>query len=109
MASALGGGLWFAALNVRYRDVSVIVPFLTQLLIYASPVFYSSSLVPAHWRWLYGLNPMVAVIDGFRWALLGSPPPSIRMMGTAAMVVAVLLVSGLFFFRKMEKTFADIV
>jgi len=109
MMTALGMGLWFTALNVRYRDVGFLVPFLSQSLMYASPVLYSTSLIPAKWRWLYGLNPMVGVIEGFRWALLGKSAPDVQMMLISLGVVGIVLVTGLFFFRKMEKTFADVV
>jgi lipopolysaccharide transport system permease protein len=109
MFTALGLGLWLTALNVKYRDVRFVVPFLVQFWLYASPVAYSTSLVPEKWRWLYGLNPMVGVIEGFRWALLGKAAPNFEMMFASFSIVLVMLVSGLFYFRKMEQTFADIV
>lgn len=109
MLTALGVGLWFTALNVKYRDVRFVVPFLMQFWMYASPVAYSTSLVPAKWQWLYGLNPMVGVIEGFRWALLGKSAPDFDMMLVSFGAVCAILVTGLFYFNKMERTFADLV
>lgn len=109
MLTALGVGLWFTALNVKYRDVRFIVPFIAQFWMFASPVAYSTSLVPEKWRWLYGLNPMAGVIEGFRWALLGKSAPDFRMMLVSFAAVCAVLITGLFYFKKMEKTFADIV
>jgi len=106
--SALSVGLWLSALNVQYRDVRYMVPFLTQFWMFASPIVYSASLVPEKWRMLYGLNPMVGVVEGFRWALLGTSNPSGFMLVSLG-VTLVLLVGGLFYFRRMEKTFADMV
>jgi lipopolysaccharide transport system permease protein len=105
--TALGVGLWMSALNALYRDVRYVVPFLMQFWMFASPVAYPSSLVPQRWRWLYGLNPMAGVIDGFRWALTGhgQPPGPLLLASTAA--VALVLVGGLFFFQRMEGTIAD--
>jgi lipopolysaccharide transport system permease protein len=105
--TALGVGLWMSALNALYRDVRFVMPFVVQFWMFASPVAYPSSLVPERWRWLYGLNPMAGVIDGFRWALTGhGQPPGPVMLASAAMVV-VVLVGGLFFFQRMEGTVAD--
>ena len=104
-----GSGLWLAALNVQYRDVRYTVPFLTQAWMYATPVAYPSSLVPEQWRALYGLNPMAGVIEGFRWALLGTGEPPGAMMLVSAAAVLVLLAGGLAYFRRVERTFADIV
>jgi lipopolysaccharide transport system permease protein len=105
--TALGVGLWTSALNALYRDVASVIPFLVQFWMLASPVAYPSSLVPARWRWLYGLNPLAGVIDGFRWALTGrGQPPGPQMLASAAMV-AVLLLGGLFFFQRVEGTVAD--
>ncbi len=109
MATALGVGLWLAALNVRYRDIRYTVPFLTQIWMFATPVAYASSLVPLRWRPLYALNPMVGVIEGFRWALLGQTSTSTTTIAISLVAATVLLVSGLFFFRRTERTFADIV
>jgi lipopolysaccharide transport system permease protein len=107
LLTALGVGLWTSALNALYRDVASITPFIIQFWMLASPVAYPSSLVPARWRWLYGLNPMAGVIDGFRWALTGhGQPPGAEMVASTAMV-AVVLVGGLFFFQRMESTVAD--
>jgi len=105
--TALGVGLWLSALNALYRDVKYVMPFAVQFWMLASPVAYPSSLVPEKWRWLYGLNPMAGVIDGFRWALTGhGQPPGSVMVVSAAAVVAVLL-GGLIFFNRMEGAVAD--
>jgi homopolymeric O-antigen transport system permease protein len=105
--TALGVGLWMSALNALYRDVRYIVPFLMQFWMFASPVAYPSSLVPQRWRWLYGINPMAGVIDGFRWALTGhgQPPGPLLLASTAAVVL--VLVGGVFFFQRMEGSIAD--
>jgi homopolymeric O-antigen transport system permease protein len=109
MLSAFGVGLWLTALNVKYRDVGFVVPFLIQAWLYASPVAYSSSIVPARWRLLYGLNPMTGVVEGFRWALLGKRLPNPQSMLASLSIVLVLLVTGLWYFKKMERTFADLI
>ena len=107
--TALGVGLWLSALNAIYRDVRYVLPFLVQFWMFASPVAYPSELVPEKWRWLYGLNPMAGVIEGFRWALTGrGQPPGVLMLASALMVAAALL-GGLLYFRKMEGTIADVV
>jgi len=107
--TALGVGLWLSALNALYRDVRYVVPFLVQFWMFASPVVYPSSLVPAKWRWLYGLNPMVGVIEGFRWSLTGNgQPPSIILAASSAAVV-LLVVSGLVYYHAVEGTMADVV
>jgi lipopolysaccharide transport system permease protein len=107
LLTALGVGLWTSALNALYRDVRSIIPFAVQFWMLASPVAYPSSLVPARWRWLYNLNPMAGVIDGFRWALTGhGQPPGLPMLASVAMVV-VVVAGGLFFFQRMEGTIAD--
>jgi len=105
--TALGVGLWMSALNALYRDVRYVVPFLVQFWMFASPVAYPSTLVPERWRWLYGLNPMAGVIDGFRWAITGrGQAPGLLLLASSAMV-ALVLVGGLFFFNRMESTVAD--
>ena len=110
MATAFAvGGLWLAALNVRYRDVGHTVPFLVQLWMFASPVAYPVSLVPEKWRMLYSLNPMAGVIEGFRWALLGKESPDFGVIALSSLVVLVLLFGGLVYFKRMERTFADVV
>jgi lipopolysaccharide transport system permease protein len=109
VATALGVGLWLSALNVQFRDVRYTVPFIAQFWMFASPVVYSSTLVPARWRPWYGLNPMAGVVEGFRWALLGKQPAPGLMFAVSSVVVAALLVSGLFYYRRMEKNFADVV
>ncbi len=110
LASAMGAGLWFAALNVRYRDVRYVVPFVAQLGMYISPVGFGSTLIPEQWRLLYSLNPMVGAIDGFRWALLDTNQP-LYLPGVQMAIVtsSLLLVTGIAFFRRTEKTFADII
>jgi lipopolysaccharide transport system permease protein len=109
-AASMGAGLWLASLNVQYRDFRYIVPFIVQFGLYISPVGFSSQLVPDRWRLLYSLNPMVGVIDGFRWALLGdgSQPYWPGFILSLALVL-LLLFSGIWFFRKMERTFADVI
>jgi lipopolysaccharide transport system permease protein len=109
VATALGVGLWLSALNVRYRDVRYTLPFITSLWLYATPVAYPSSIVPAAWQPLYALNPMVGVVEGFRWALLGRAGPALVMVAVSGGVVVAMLVSGLFYFRRTERTFADLV
>src|SRR6266566_7702204 len=106
--TALGVGLWLSALNVQYRDVRYTINFLIQFWLFATPVAYPSSIVPERWRPLYGLNPMAGVVEGFRWALLGSKPPG-AMLAVSVAVVIVLLVGGLYYFRRMEQEFADVV
>lgn len=110
LAASMGVGLWMASLNVQYRDFRYIVPFLVQFGLYVSPVGFSSNIVPERWRLLYSLNPMVGVIDGFRWAILGGDA-QIYWSGFALSVslVVLLLVSGIWYFRKMERTFADVI
>lgn len=109
-AAAMGAGLWLAALNVKYRDFRYIVPFIVQFGLYISPVGFSSSIVPPQWRLLYSINPMVGVIDGFRWAILGGEaqlywPGFILSTG----MVALLLLTGIWYFRQTERTFADVI
>jgi lipopolysaccharide transport system permease protein len=108
LATSLGVGLWLSALNVKYRDFQYTVPFIIQLWMYASPVVYPASMIPEAIRPLYGLNPMAGVIEGFRWALLGTEVPG-PMIFVSVGVVVVLLVSGMFYFRRMEQYYADIV
>ena len=109
LLTALAVGLWLAALNVQYRDVQYAIPFLIQAWMYASPVAYSAGLIPSGiWRIVYGLNPLAGVIQGFRWALVGGTPPD-ELMVVSVVIVIILLISGLFYFRRMEKTFADVV
>ena len=105
--TALGVGLWLSALNALYRDVSYVIPFLVQFWMLASPVAYSSSLVPEKWRWLYGLNPMAGVIDGFRWALTGHGQPPGPTILASSVIVGIVLLGGLFYFNRMEGTVAD--
>jgi lipopolysaccharide transport system permease protein len=101
--------LWLSPLNVRYRDVGHTIPFLTQFWLYASPVAYPVSLVPEKWRLLYSLNPMVGVIEGFRWTFLGTEAPAFGVIAVSAAMVVLLLVGGIVFFKRMERTFADVI
>jgi lipopolysaccharide transport system permease protein len=111
--TALGVGLWVSAMHVRYRDVGYAMPFLVQLWLYASPVAYSISTVTQNltpfWQWVYSLNPMVAVVEGFRWALLGTAYPPMSSIFTSMGMVLILLLSGLVFFKKTESVFADVI
>jgi lipopolysaccharide transport system permease protein len=107
--TSLAVGLWLSALNVRYRDVGHAVPFLTQVWMFASPVAYPISVVPEQWRLIYSFNPMVGVIEGFRWALLGKESPDFVAMAVSAVMVFVVLLPGLVYFRYTERTFADVV
>ena len=106
---ALAVGLWLSALNVKYRDVRHTVPFLVQVWMYATPIVYPISMVPENWRFLLALNPMAGIIEGFRWGLLGKESPDFSVMIANALVVIALLFSGLVFFRRMERIFADVV
>jgi lipopolysaccharide transport system permease protein len=109
LVTSLGTGLWLSAMNVQFRDVKYTIPFLTQIWLFATPIVYPSSLLSEPWRTIYGINPMVGVVEGFRWALLGTdtaPGPTIAVSAVAAVA---LLVSGALYFRRMEKGFADIV
>lgn len=109
--SAMGAGLWVAALNVKYRDFRILIPFVVQFGLYVSPVGFSSSIVPPDWRLAYSINPMVGVIEGFRWALLDEPSGGLYWPATGMSVlgVSLLMITGIWFFRKTEKTFADII
>ena len=109
VATALGVGLWLAALNAQYRDVRYIIPFLVQFWLFASPVAYPSTLVPERWRWLYGLNPMAGVIEGFRWALTGHGQPPNLFLAASASAVVLILIGGVFYFKNTEGTIADVV
>jgi homopolymeric O-antigen transport system permease protein len=109
LLSAIAVGLWLSALNVKYRDIRYVVPFLTQFWMYATPVAYSISLIPEKWLWLYSLNPMVSVVEGFRWAILGNSGLNPQSMLISTAMVFVLLVGGLFYFKRMEAGFADII
>jgi lipopolysaccharide transport system permease protein len=107
--TALGVGLWFSAMNAIYRDVRYVVPFLVQFWLFASPVAYASSIIPAKWRWLYGLNPLAGIIEGFRWSLTGRGIPPGPMILVSSAIVLFLLATGLIYFQKMETTVADVV
>jgi lipopolysaccharide transport system permease protein len=109
LITSLGVGLWLSALNVEFRDVRYTVPFVTQFWLFATPVAYPSSLLQEPWRTLYGLNPMVGVVEGFRWALLGTVTQPGAVIVVSSLAALAILVSGAFFFRRMEKTFADVV
>ena len=108
LMTSVGVGLWLSAMNVKYRDVRYVIPFLVQLWLFASPVVYSSSLLPQKYQAIYGLNPMSGVIEGFRWALLGTEPPG-SLIAISVIIIIVILISGAFYFRRNEKTFADVI
>ena len=108
-ASAVGTGLWLAALNVEFRDIGYVTPFLIQVWFFSTPVIYPSSLLPARWRFLYGLNPMAGSIEGFRWALLGTNGTSIKLIALSCVIALLLLISGALYFRRAERHFADII
>jgi len=110
LGTAMGAGLWFASLNVKYRDFRFIIPFVVQFGVYVSPVGFSSSIVPAEWRLIYSINPLVGVIDGFRWAILGTGT-DLYLPGfiLSLVIVTLLLSTGLWYFRKTERTFADVI
>ncbi len=107
--TALGVGLWLSAMNVLYRDIGYMIPYITQLWFYLTPIVYSSSEVPEEWRFFYALNPMVGVVEGFRWALLGTVDAPDPMIAVSATISVVIFISGMFYFRRMERTFADMV
>ncbi len=109
LLTSLAAGLWLSALNAIYRDVQYALPFLTQFWLFVTPVAYPASLVPERWRWLFGLNPMAGVVEGFRWALLGRPHPPGPLVAVSVVSVLALLAGGLFYFRRMEREFADLV
>jgi lipopolysaccharide transport system permease protein len=108
LITAIGVSLWLSALNVMYRDINYVLPFINQLWMYITPIVYSSSIVPDTWQLVYALNPMAGVVQGFRWALLGTASPG-PMLWISVCVSIAMLISGLFFFRRMEHTFADMV
>jgi len=111
LLTALGVGLWFSALNVKFRDVGYIIPFLTQVWLYATPVAYSAQIISPKWQIVYALNPMAGVVQGFRWALLGTDlgVNSSLTLSVSILISILILISGLFYFRRMERTFADVV
>jgi lipopolysaccharide transport system permease protein len=109
LITALGTGIWFSALNVRYRDVRFVVPFIIQLWMFATPIAYPSTLIPGRWRLLYGLNPMVGVVEGFRWMLTGAKTQPSPMIAASTVVALALLIGGALYFKRVEKTFADVV
>ncbi len=109
LVTALGFGLWLSALNVLYRDVGYILPYITQLWLLLTPVAYSAREVPEAWQLIYALNPMVGVVEGFRWALLGTQTGPGPMLAVSTAISVTLMITGMFFFRRMERTFADMV
>ncbi len=109
LVTAIGVGLWLSALNVLYRDINYVLPFLTQLWMFLTPIAYPSSMVPRQFQTLYALNPMAGVVEGFRWVLLGSGQPPGVMTLVSGLAAIVLLISGMFYFRRMERLFADMV
>lgn len=109
VAISMAVSLWLSALYVKFRDVGAVVPLLTQLWMFASPVVYPVSLVPQQLRWIYNLNPMVGIIEAFRWALLGTPAPDPMVLGQAVVVIGLVLLGGIAYFNRMERTFADVI
>lgn len=109
LITALGIGLWFSALNVRFRDVKYVVPFLSQLWLFATPIAYPSSMLPESWRAVYAINPMVGVVEGFRWSLLGTETAPGAMIFVSTVAALIILIGGVFYFRRVERSFADIV
>lgn len=109
LITSLGISLWLSALNVQFRDVRHVLPFLTQLWLFATPIAYPSSLLSEPWRTFYSINPMVGVVEGFRWALLGTETAPGPMLIVSSLAALALLVGGAFYFRRLEKTFADVV
>ena len=109
LITSLGVGLWFSALNVQFRDIRYTIPFLTQCWLFATPIAYPSSLLSEPWRTIYGINPMVGVVEGFRWALLGTDTAPGPIIVVSAIMAIIIFIGGMFYFRRMEKTFADIV
>lgn len=109
LISSLSVSLWLSAVNVKYRDVKYTLPFLMQAWLYATPIVYSSSMVPEKWRLIYGLNPMAGVVEGFRWALLGQQSELGPMIGVSLLIVIILFLGGLVYFQKMETSFSDII
>jgi len=107
--TAAGAGFLLSAINVEYRDVRHAITFIVQLWLFATPIAYPASIVPERWRTLYGLNPLVGIIEGFRWSLTGKSPPDIKMLSVSFLTIMILLLLGIFCFRNMEKTFADVV
>jgi lipopolysaccharide transport system permease protein len=109
LMTALSVALWLSALNVQFRDVRYIAPFVVQVWLFATPIAYPSSLLPEPWRTVYGLNPMVGVVEGFRWAMLGTGTGPGPMILVSALVSLTLLVGGAYYFRRVERTFADVI
>ncbi len=109
LVTSLGVSLWLSALNVKYRDVKYVIPFFVQIWLFATPIAYSSSLLSEPWRTVYGLNPMVGVVEGFRWALLGTDSSPGTMALVSGVAAVLMMITGIIYFRKMEKTFADVV
>jgi lipopolysaccharide transport system permease protein len=107
--SSIGVSLWLSAMNVQFRDVRYMIPFLTQAWFFLTPITYSSSIVPDAWQLIYGLNPMVGVVEGFRWALLGTDTAPGPMILVSSLIALLLFFGGMYYFRRMEKNFADIV
>ncbi len=109
LLAALAVSLWFSALHVKFRDVGHVIPFFVQIWMFASPIVYPISLIPEGWRTLYSLNPVVGVVEGFRWSLLGQHAPSIETIVPSVCIVLILLASGIVYFKRMERTFADVI
>ena len=109
MFAAMGISLFLSAANVKYRDIGHAIPFAIQIWMFMSPIVYPVTLVPEHWRWLYGLNPMAGVIEGFRWALLGQTAPDPIVIVESCLIFFLVFIAGLLYFTKMERQFADVI
>lgn len=109
LITCMASAMWLSAINVKYRDVKYVLPFLVQAWLYATPIAYSSTMIPEQWRSLYGLNPMAGVVEGFRWALLGQQTSSGSLIGVSIFIVLPLFIGGLIYFQRMERTFSDII
>jgi lipopolysaccharide transport system permease protein len=109
LGTALGATLWLAALNVKYRDVRYLLPFFVQFWLFLTPVIYPASLVPEAWRFAYGLNPMATVVEGFRWSLVGTAAPGVEMIAVSVAVVLLAITGGVWYFRRTEGVFADVI
>jgi lipopolysaccharide transport system permease protein len=107
MVTSLGVSLWLSAMNVMYRDVGYVIPFLTQIWLFITPVLYSATVIKGPWQWIYAINPMTGVVEGFRWALFGTEYTHLSMLAISTVVSIIILISGLFYFRSMERSFAD--
>jgi lipopolysaccharide transport system permease protein len=109
IVTSLGVGLWLSALNVIYRDINYVLPFIINFWLFITPVAYPASMIPERWQLIYALNPMTGVVEGFRWALLGTTSAPGPMVAVSSLISIIILITGLYYFRRMERTFADVV